>query len=84
MVGKGCKSLGFGSLGIKSSGSTFICNKKQEQFFFFVVVFVFVYLLSFLKFLCWFVFMNFLWQKSQGTYDLQVHVTEIFDPITTG
>ncbi len=30
VVGKGCRSLGFGSFGIRSSGSTFICNKQTR------------------------------------------------------
>ena len=29
VVGNGCKSFGLGSLGIKSSGSTFICNNSD-------------------------------------------------------
>lgn len=28
-VGKGCKSLGFGNLGIRSSGLIFICEIKK-------------------------------------------------------
>jgi hypothetical protein len=30
-VGKGCKSLGFGNLGIRSSGLIFICVIKKEN-----------------------------------------------------
>jgi hypothetical protein len=29
-VGKGCKSLGFGNLGIRSSGLIFICEIKKK------------------------------------------------------